>query len=242
VAKRSPLESLIRIAQPPVLVRPTLPGVLAPDALALAWQNAIDATRAQLPGTAQGRGMFWYLRKRQLPYTAEVSSATLRLAGNAAAIDQEVDLRLRRAADPLQLHHRPHPTLARADHQPAGLVAAGRLAHAGRRPTTSDLLRHSKRAEPAGRQQDKSLSHDVLNRPALATAPGQVSTGRRRNTRVPQAPSWCRRWPTRRGAAADLYPRAAGERTGRLRRAAATATSTDPAKQLAQLAGLPEPT
>jgi hypothetical protein len=147
VAKRSPLESLIRLSQPPILVRPTLPGVLAPDALALAWQTAIAATRAQLDAAAQGRGMFWYLRKRQLPYTAEISSATLRLAGDAAAIDREVDVRVR--ADGLLTRFKTItaniPTLARAE--VANLVAAPRLAVsatlANNTLATSDLLRRS---------------------------------------------------------------------------------------------------
>jgi len=167
VAKRSPLEALIRIAQPPLLVRPTLPGVLAPDALAQAWQNAIDATRAQLGGAAQGRGMFWYLRKRQLPYTAEISSATLRLAGDAAAIDREVDVRLR--ADGLLTRFNAItaniPTLARAE--TANLLASPRLAVsatlADRRLATSDLLRRSALSALslwADERQDEGLRHD----------------------------------------------------------------------------------
>jgi hypothetical protein len=167
VAKRSPLESLIRIGQPPLLVRPTLPGVLAPDALAQAWQNAIDATRAQLGGAAQGRGMFWYLRKRQLPYTAEISSATLRLAGDAAAIDQEVDVRLR--ADGLLTRFNAitanMPTLARAE--TANLLASPRLAVSStlvdKRLATSDLLRRSALSalsQRADARQDEGLHHD----------------------------------------------------------------------------------
>lgn len=211
VAKRSPLESLIRIAQPPVLVRPTLPGVLAPDALALAWQNAIDATRAQLPGAAQGRGMFWYLRKRQLPYTAEVSSATLRLAGNAAAIDQEVDLRLR--ADGLLTRFNTItariPTLARAE--TANLLASSRLAVsptlADKRLATSDLLRRSTLSalsQRADERKDEGLGHDdvldIARRfgdPRLGEGFDALVQAADETTRADlQTPSWCRWWPT----------------------------------------------
>ncbi|MFI4932903.1 MAG: hypothetical protein ACHP83_21870, partial [Burkholderiales bacterium] len=147
IAKRSPFESLLRISQPELLIRPPTLTTLAPDFLAQAWQNAIEATRTQLNAAMQGRGMFWYVRKRQLPYTAEISSATLRLAGDAATIDSEVDARVR--ADGVFTRFTTItariPTLARAE--TANLLAAPRLALSAGATSqvfaTSDLLRRS---------------------------------------------------------------------------------------------------
>lgn len=147
VAKRSPFESLIRLAQPNDLLRPPTLVNLSSDEQAQAWQRAIDATRTQLNATSQGRGMFWYLRRRQLPYTAEISSATLRLAGDAAAIDTEVDVRVR--ADEVLTRFNgliaKIPTLARAE--TVNLLASPRLSVspglANKVVATSDLLRRS---------------------------------------------------------------------------------------------------
>jgi hypothetical protein len=146
ISKRSPFESLVRIAQPGLLVRPSLFDT-TPDALALAWQRALEAARTQANAGAQGRGMFWYLRKRQLPYTAEISSATMRLAGDAKAIDTEVDVRVRADAVLTRFNNlvAKIPTLARAE--TVNLLAAPRLAVSAGAATnvlaTSDLLRRS---------------------------------------------------------------------------------------------------
>lgn len=261
VAKRSPLESLIRIAQPPVLVRPTLPGVLAPDALALAWQNAIDAARAQLPGAAQGRGLFWYLRKRQLPYTAEVSSATLRLAGNAAAIDQEVNVRLR--ADGLLTRFNAItaniPTLARAE--TANLLASSRLAVsptlADKRLATSDLLRRSALSalsQRADERKEEGLGHedvlDITRRfgdprlgegfDSLAQAADEATLADLQDPKLVQAVADSGVAPQLDRAIRALPVSEQAGFAVQLRDAAA---ASDPAKQLARLAGLPgEPT
>lgn len=171
IAKRSPFESLLRISRPELLVRPSAPGTLAPDALALAWQRALEATRTRLNAATQGRAMFWYLRKRQLPYTAEISSATLRLAGDAASLDAEVDTRLR--ADEVLTRFNTItskiPSLARAE--TVNLLASPRLAVsaglAGKVFATSDLLRRSAFAalstradQSANHSTDEGLRHD----------------------------------------------------------------------------------
>ncbi len=261
VAKRSPLESLIRIAQPPVLVRPTLPGVLAPDALALAWQTAIDTARAQLAGAAQGRGMFWYLRKRQLPYTAEISSATLRLAGNAAAIDQEVNVRLR--ADGLLTRFNAItaniPTLARAE--TANLLASSRLAVsptlADKRLATSDLLRRSALSalsQRADERKEEGLGHDdVLD---IARRFGDPRLGEGFDALVQAADEATRadlQDPQLVQAVADsgvapqldvaIRALPVSEQAGFAVQLRDAAASADAAKNLARLAGLPgEPT
>jgi hypothetical protein len=167
IAKRSPFESLVRISQPDLLVRPPALVNIAPDELAQAWQRAIEATRTQLNAAMQGRGMFWYLRKRQLPYTAEISSATLRLAGDAATIDAEVDVRVR-ADDTLARFNgitARIPILARAE--TANLLASPRLAlSAGLKNNvlaTSDLLRRSAFAALSTRsdlRKEEGLRHD----------------------------------------------------------------------------------
>jgi hypothetical protein len=120
---------------------------LSPDFLAQAWQSAIDAARTEANATMGGRGMFWYLRKRQLPYTAEISSATLRLAGSAAAIDLAMNQRadIDGVLPRLTAITNRMPTLARAE--TANLLAAPRLAVSASAVNkvfaTSDLLRRS---------------------------------------------------------------------------------------------------
>jgi hypothetical protein len=147
ISKRSPLESLLRIGQPELLIRPLPPTTLSPDFLAQAWQSAIDAARTEANATMGGRGMFWYLRKRQLPYTAEISSATLRLAGSAAAIDLAMNQRadIDGVLPRLTAITNRMPTLARAE--TANLLAAPRLAVSASAVNkvfaTSDLLRRS---------------------------------------------------------------------------------------------------
>jgi hypothetical protein len=166
IAKRSPFESLVRISQPELLVRPPIFDI-APDFLALAWQRAFEAARTQANADMQGRGMFWYLRKRQLPYTAEISSATLRLAGDAKSIDTEVDVRVR--ADSVLTRFNglvaKIPTLARAE--TVNLLAAPKLAVSTTLATnvlaTSDLLRRSAFTALAVRSDtrgDEGLRHD----------------------------------------------------------------------------------
>lgn len=167
IAKRSPFESLLRISQPELLVRPPALVDIAPDALADAWQRAIEAVRTQLNAAMQGRAMFWYLRKRQLPYTAEISSATLRLAGDAATIDAEVDTRVRADETLTRFNSITSriPTLARAE--AVNLLASPRLAlsagAANKVFATSDLLRRSAFAALSTRadvRKEEGLRHD----------------------------------------------------------------------------------
>lgn len=184
IAKRSPFESLLRIAQPELLVRPPTPTTLAPDALAQAWQSAVEAARTQLSAAMQGRGMFWYVRKRQLPYTAEISSATLRLAGDAASIDSEVDARVR--ADGVLTRFSSItakiPTLARAE--AANLLAAPRLALSAGTATqvlaTSDLLRRSAFTALSVRadvRKEEGLRHDDVLEIARAFGDPRLGEG-----------------------------------------------------------------
>jgi hypothetical protein len=174
IAKRSPLESLIRLSQPDAAQAPTTLVGLTPDAQARAWQQAIESLRTRVNAASGGRALFWYLRRRQLPYTSEISSATLRLAGNARLLDQTVAERL--AASQLQPlvdgFAGGLPTLARAEL--TNLLAAPRLAlstkfNNGVAFATTDLLRHGAVAALGQRaslkaSQDSSLAHeDVLD-------------------------------------------------------------------------------
>jgi hypothetical protein len=184
IAKRSPFESLVRISQPDLLIRPPVLETIAPDLLALAWQRAIEATRTQLNAQTQGRGMFWYMRKRQLPYTAEISGTTLRLAGDAKTIDAEVDTRVR--ADAVLTRYNglvaKIPTLARAE--TVNLLASPRLSVSTGLATnvlaTSDLLRRSAftalsvRSDVRG---DEGLRHDDVLEIARAFGDPRLGEG-----------------------------------------------------------------
>lgn len=103
-ALRSPLASLmqlgglrapLRTALPPtLLLQPVLPTLLPPaDTLNAAWQRAFES--AVQTATQRHGGMFFYVRRRQLPYSSEISSYTLRLAGTPAQLDDELQQRLR---------------------------------------------------------------------------------------------------------------------------------------------------
>ena len=184
IAKRSPFESLVRISQPDLLIRPPVLETLAPDLLALAWQRAIEATRTQLNAASQGRGMFWYLRKRQLPYTSEISGTTLRLAGDAKTIDTEVDTRVRADAVLTRFNGliAKIPTLARAE--TVNLLASPRLSVSTGLATnvlaTSDLLRRSAftalsvRSDTRG---DEGLRHDDVLEIARAFGDPRLGEG-----------------------------------------------------------------
>lgn len=172
VAKRTPFESLVRLSQPTPLVPPPALVNPTPEALAQAWQRAVEQARSDAESAGQGRAMFWYLRKRQLPYTAEIASTTLRLAGDAVTIDQAVDQRVR--ADGVLTRFNTITggiaTLARAE--AANLLAAPRLAVSpvlsSRVVATSDLLRRSAftalslRADQRAAEQGQLLHEDVL--------------------------------------------------------------------------------
>jgi hypothetical protein len=143
LAKRSPFESLVRIGLPQVATSPDP----AEQQQGAAWQEAIKGARAAADKITLGRGMFWYLRKRQLPYTAEISGATLRLAGDATALDAELDKRL--AADKhiteFNALMKALPRIAQAE--VVNLLAAPRLAVSPKLGdkvfATSDILRRS---------------------------------------------------------------------------------------------------
>lgn len=91
LAKRSPFEALVKT----ILPIPLVPVDTTQRTVNEAWDNALKD--AQSAVRISDNGCFWYLRRRQLPYYAEISSATLRLAGDAAALDATVNARL--AAD-----------------------------------------------------------------------------------------------------------------------------------------------
>jgi len=142
LAKRLPFESLIRIASPLAVPPPDA----REQALAEAWQAALAA--AQNSARQSNRSSFWFLRRRQLPYYSEISSATLRLAGNAKALDEEVDKRLEadKAATAFKTLTAKLPRLALAE--TVNVLAAPRLAVSpglvdSKTLATSDLLRRS---------------------------------------------------------------------------------------------------
>ncbi|HEU4621360.1 MAG TPA: hypothetical protein VFS42_03975 [Burkholderiaceae bacterium] len=143
LSKRSPFESLIRLAQP-VLNPPTDP---EQQRIAEAWRLAIDGARAAADRVSLGRGMFWYLRKRQLPYTAEISGTTLRLGGDASTLDAEVEKRAEADKRVGEFNNllKPLPRLAQAE--VVNLLAAPRLGVSPTLPNkvlaTSDILRRS---------------------------------------------------------------------------------------------------
>ena len=165
ISKRQPLEALLRIANPGH-VTPVSP---QDDAVARAWAAALASAQGGVKHS--NRGCFWYLRRRQLPYNAEISSATLRLAGKAEALDAEFKERL--AKDKVATVFKPildgMATLAAAE--TVNLLAAPRLALS---PTfnegvlaTSDLLRRSaitSIVDIAAANGSKPVEHgDVLN-------------------------------------------------------------------------------
>jgi hypothetical protein len=140
LAKRTPLETLLDMRAP------RLPPPSGGDsAIGAAWRAAL--TQAQNAAQLENHGCFWYLRRRQLPYYAEITSATLRLAGDAAALDTEVAARLRAdgVLTNVQRILNRMPRLAAAD--AANVIAAPRLAISPALETgvveTSDLLRRS---------------------------------------------------------------------------------------------------
>lgn len=145
LAKRSPFESLVRIGSPAAVAQPDP----SQQQLAAAWQAALHGARAAANKVTLGRGMFWYLRKRQLPYTAEITGTTLRLAGDAGALDAEVSNRLvaDKRAEEFTTLIAPLPRLAQAE--VVNLLAAPRLAispslaSTAKLPATSDILRRS---------------------------------------------------------------------------------------------------
>lgn len=105
-AARTPLAALTQLGglSAPLLVRPVAPpsvpvfspglALLPPrETLDAAWQRAFETALAWA-GARHG-GMFWYLRRRQLPLSAEVGGTTMRLSGTAAQLDAELALRLK---------------------------------------------------------------------------------------------------------------------------------------------------
>lgn len=141
LAKRAPLEALVKTIAPRVLPPIDIPQ----QAMDAAWAAAL--TDAQTAVRTSNNGCFWYLRRRQLPYYSEISSTTLRLAGDAAALDAtlvarlQVDQNTERFTDLTQKM----PRLAIAE--TVNLLAAPRLAvstsFANGRYAVSDVLRRS---------------------------------------------------------------------------------------------------
>lgn len=188
-ALRSPLASLMQLGglraplrtglDATLLLRPalpTLPTLVPPvDTLNAAWQRAFESA-VQLAQQRHG-GMFWYVRRRQLPYTSEIHSYTLRLAGTPEQLDTELQTRLR--SDGLEADYdaatAPSPLLTRA--VLLNLLAGPRLAlGVVQRPGTlavSDLLRRAAVREvtlaagQAGGTDDgtgKGIAHDAALR------------------------------------------------------------------------------
>jgi hypothetical protein len=150
LARRLPLESLMRVSlrTPP----PDTPEAARARALDAAWQRALSDAVSLVQ--RQNRGCFYYVRRRQLPYFAEVSSATLRLAGNPSEIDRAVRERVTADPEMTQLDtiapQLPKLVLAEA----YNLFAVDRLrvsdTFRANQLTTSDLLRRSALADFRG--------------------------------------------------------------------------------------------
>ena len=147
LSKRMPLDSLVRVSTR--VAPPVPPDAARAQALDTAWERALGEARALVQ--RQNRGCFWFMRRRQLPYYAEISSATLRLAGNAADIDKTILARRTADAELAQLDavSAPLPKLVQAEAY--NLFAGDRLrvspTFAAARFATSDLLRRSALAD-----------------------------------------------------------------------------------------------
>lgn len=180
VAKRLPFESLLRLR----LTAPERTEPAADTSLGSAWEQAL--LRAQAEAAPRG-GSFWYLRRRQLPYVAQISSATLRLAGRATELDAELNARLDRdglrpAFDAIAARL---PRLALAD--AVNLLAAPRLAvseaQTGEPPrlATSDLLRRSAFAALSARVSqvpaEQPVEHEAVLEVAARYADPQLGEG-----------------------------------------------------------------
>jgi hypothetical protein len=162
-ATRSPLASLVQLGgmRAPLLTRPlgnsadlalmpVFPPLTPPaQALDAAWKRAFDA--AMNVAQANHGGMFFYMRRRQLPYSSEVSGYTLRLSGTAGQLDDELAKRL--AADAVAASFNAatskSPLLTRAEL--LNVLASPRLSIGATLQTgvlgVSDLLRRAALAE-----------------------------------------------------------------------------------------------
>jgi hypothetical protein len=178
-AVRSPIASLVQLGglRTPLISRPlgNLPGIpfipslppLTPpaDALDAAWKRAFEAALS----VAQARhgGMFFYMRRRQLPYSSEVSGYTLRLSGTAAQLDTELLTRLKVDAAEAAFNAATNksPLLARAEL--LNVLASPRLSISTTLASgvlgVSDLLRRSALVEVSQASKnaaDGSVKHD----------------------------------------------------------------------------------
>lgn len=160
LAKRLPLESLLRLAQPTIRTPSIVPAELS---VAAAWKDALAS--AQNIAQQENGGCFWYVRRRQLPYFTEISGRALRLAGDAAQLDEEIETRMRADSSITAFKQLTAkiPRLALAE--TVNLLAAPKLAVS---PTlesgavkASDLLRRSAFAAlvSAAEQSDSALAH-----------------------------------------------------------------------------------
>ncbi len=176
-AARTPLAALTQLGglSAPLQVRPApsaavlaataLRPLLPPrETLDAAWKRAFETALAW--AAARHGGMFWYLRRRQLPASSEVAGYTLRLSGTAAQLDDELAQRLKvdvaqadfdaatgksallTRAELLNVLASPRLALGPA-------VAEGRLA-------VSDLLRRAALADvaAAGKAGNGAVAHD----------------------------------------------------------------------------------
>lgn len=144
LAKRLPLDTLMRTSSR--ITAPTAEALTRAQAIDAAWGRAL--AEAQELVQRQNRSCFWFMRRRQLPYFAEISSATLRLAGNAADIDKTITERVAadREVDLVNTLSGQLPKLAQAETY--NLFAADRLRVSAtftqaRLFATSDVLRRS---------------------------------------------------------------------------------------------------
>jgi hypothetical protein len=187
---RSPLHALFDLSalRPAPLLRPLLPIGPAPlpapprqDNVDAAWRKAFDTAVRHVQDRLEGN--FWYLRRRRIPYSSEVSGYTLRLAGGAQALDDVLEKRLEAdgAAASYAAATRKSPLLTRAELlnvltaprlAPSSTLEAGRLG-------ASDLLRRAVLAEvqAAAAASGGDIGHDDATRIAGRYAAPRLGEG-----------------------------------------------------------------
>jgi hypothetical protein len=113
--------------------------------LAKAWKDALNV--AQSAAQKDNFGCFWYIRRRQLPYFSEISGVTLRLAGDARALDAEFIKRMNEDGTAAAFDAAATKLPRLAVTEAVSLLANPRLAVSTTLPDgvlkTSDLLRRS---------------------------------------------------------------------------------------------------
>jgi hypothetical protein len=178
---RSPLTALfdLRLLRPPPLIRP-LPGRPSPvpapaappppppETVDAAWQRAFETAVRHASDRLDGN--FWYLRRRRIPYSGEVSGFTLRLTGAAQELDAELSERLAAdgTAEAYAAATANSPLLTRTEL--LNVLAAPRLARSATlsegRLAASDVLRRGALEEvrAAAASAGGSIGHDDATR------------------------------------------------------------------------------